>query len=76
MDNEYLGCSKLDKFVELFKIADYGDLWDRIDPEFLEQGKKREPGEPEGSTVFDEIQAIRVTERADVLWDQLFGQPA
>jgi superfamily II DNA or RNA helicase len=76
MDNAYLGCSKLDKFVELFKIADYGDLWDRIDPEFLEQGKKREPGEPEGSTVFDEIQAIRVTERADVLWDQLFGQPA
>jgi superfamily II DNA or RNA helicase len=76
MDNEYLGCSKLDKFVELFKIADYGDLWDRIDPEFMEQGKKRTPGEDPDYTVFDEIQAIKVTERADVLWDQLFEQAA
>ena len=76
MDNEYLGCSKLDKFVELFRTAGYGEFWDRIDPEFLEQGKKREKGDPDESTVFDEIQAIKVSERADVLWDELFGEKA
>lgn len=72
MDNEFLGCSKLDKFVELFRIAGYGDFWDRIDPEVMKQSRRREPGDLEGNTVFDEIQSIKVTERANVLWDELF----
>lgn len=76
MDNEYLGCSKLEKFVELFRTADYGEFWDRIDPEFLEQGKKREKGEPDDIVVWDEILDIRATERSDVLWDEIFEEKA
>ena len=76
LDNEYLGCSKLDKLAAVFTVSGYGELWDVIDPEFMEQGKKREPGEPEGDTVFDEIEAIKVTEFGNQLWYELFKEEA
>lgn len=76
VDNEYLGCTKLEKFVELFRTAGYGEFWDCIDPEFMKQGKSRDKGEANEPTVVDQIEAIKVSERIDELFWELFGEVA
>lgn len=76
VDNEWLGGAKTDYYAELFETAGYGKLYDLIDPECLESGKKKTKADSEDDVVWDEIEDIKVSDKKDELWLELFGEPA
>lgn len=74
VDNEYLGCAKLANFAKIFETAGYGELWDCIDPELREQGIAGDKPTDKDRTIFDEILKIKMSSRADELWNELFSE--
>jgi type I site-specific restriction endonuclease len=74
VDNEWMGGVKTDYYAELFETAGYGKLYDLIDPDCLESGKKKTKSDSEDDVVWDEIEGIKVTDEKNVLWYELFNE--
>lgn len=74
VNNELLGCAKLEKLVEQFSVAGYGHLWDLIDPEVAQQHRiMGESGNQDESIVWDKLVSMRIAEGGRVLYEEWFG---
>jgi superfamily II DNA or RNA helicase len=80
VDGEWISGTKTVDYVELFKLAGYGNLWDLVDPECRESVRsKLDPEDTGEEPVWDEIKDIQVKALGAELGEELFGtdsQPA
>lgn len=72
INGEWCGDVKIDWWVQLFRVAGYGDLWDYCEPKTAERGAGGELTEAD-DPLYDEIESIRHLEGVDELWEELFG---
>jgi superfamily II DNA or RNA helicase len=68
IDGEFYGDSKLAMWVDLFKDAGYGDIWDFYTPDVSDRGP--------GSDEEDIINQVKFDDDADKLWNEIFTETA
>ena len=63
-DGEWISNSNAKEWSEIFKAGGYEDMWEYVDPEFKEEGGKREPGETENN-VYKDLEDVRFSDILD-----------
>lgn len=75
VDGEWTSDARIREWAEIFRVAGYGNLWDFYDRPPAERKGDVEIGDPD-DRVFDIIEDIRISDGADALWSELFGEEA
>ena len=75
VDGEWTSDARIREWAEIFRVAGYGNLWDFYDRPPAERAGDTEIGAPD-DRVFDIIEDIRISDGADTLWSELFGEEA
>jgi superfamily II DNA or RNA helicase len=71
VDGEWFSNAKTSDYAEAFKQGGYEDLWDYVDPEFKEEGKKREGNPDTEDSKIKEIEDAWFVDRVDELYEQM-----
>ena len=66
-DSEWISNSNAKEWSAIFKDGGYNEMWEYVDPEFKEEGGKREPGELENN-VYKTLEDVRFS---DILNDNI-----
>lgn len=75
VDGEWTSDARIREWAEIFRTAGYGDIWD-----FYDHTPAQRAGDTEldaaDDRVFDIVEDIRISDGADTLWSELFGEAA
>lgn len=71
VDGEWFSNAKTSDYAEVFKQGGYADLWDYVDPEFKEEGKKKPDGDDLEDPKIKEIEDAYFSDRVDELYEQM-----
>ena len=71
IDGEWFSNAKTSDYAEAFKQGGYEDLWDYVDPEFKEEGKKKLGIEDPEDPKIKEIKDAYFSDRVDELYEQM-----